>query len=632
MNLLSKLSVARKIGLGFGVLVVICLTLTLLGVLSATVSERGFTEHERVSRLRTAIEQLESDVANLQRKILAYRLARSNISVSELNDTLIELMRDVDEIKLAQVDEGSITPDTLEKIAQSVTTISESIEDLQVQRTVWLESSDKLRQSFNHVIQLVREAHSDQSMQNQEELLKLHVVLTTANIDAVRYFSEREYQLQKQTIESLDRSAIMVDGLIKQSKQLALDTPTLELLSEGVLSTQTAFYRAVQADRSFVFLVNVVIAGETSELSTLNSILTVYSEKYLAGVLARNKSELSTIKQYAVLGSTALLSLAVVIAVLIGRDIALPIKNITDTFRRLGKGEAVSSIPELSRQDEIGQLAEAASLFKQTSDKTQQLLTESIKLTKSLKLREKALKASNEELDDVTYIISHDLREPLRGLQMHSQKLSKLFKESTDDEVHRRLLRLQELTERLQKQVGDILFLARLGRTQASMESIDLYTLVLKIIDNLEAYIDEQNAQVTVRGVLPVVNCDLNKVTSIFHNLIINGIKYNQSNNKQVEIFVIQNVYLNGKHYHNVLCVADNGIGIEPTFHKEIFRFFKRLNADDVFGAGTGAGLTFVKKSVEQHGGEIWLESTLGSGSKFFFTLSEQMESSTSKV
>ena len=108
---------------------------------------------------------------------------------------------------------------------------------------------------------------------------------------------------------------------------------------------------------------------------------------------------------------------------------------------------------------------------------------------------------------------------------------------------------------------------------------------------------------------------------TVFQNLITNAIKYNDSEEKMIEIGVDDRGDRAPDASWPVFHVRDNGIGIDGVFKEDVFRIFKRLNAEKTYGEGTGAGLTFVKKIIENHGGEIWLESTPGEGTTFYFTL-----------
>ena len=235
------------------------------------------------------------------------------------------------------------------------------------------------------------------------------------------------------------------------------------------------------------------------------------------------------------------------------------------------------------------------------------------------------LKKSNRELDDFAYIASHDLREPMRGMQMHAQKLLQKYAGELDDDGHRRLERLNELADRLQKLVNDLLFFSRLGRSALACEESDLNDVVKESVEALQSYLQERGGEVRVLNPLPKIVCDRVKMQSVFINLITNGLKYNDRPSKIIEIDCLPELPHKGELLNNVFLVRDNGIGIEEMFYEDIFRLFKRLNAEDRYGYGTGAGLTFVRKSIELQGGRIWVESEPEKGSTFYFCLNKMV-------
>ena len=224
------------------------------------------------------------------------------------------------------------------------------------------------------------------------------------------------------------------------------------------------------------------------------------------------------------------------------------------------------------------------------------------------------LSRSNTELDNFAHIASHDLKEPLRAIHNHSKFLLEDYGGKLDESGNNRLLRLGFLTQRMERLIGDLLYFSRLGREKLSVRSTDLNDVIDDLKDTLRDVLEEQNVVISVPEPLPTIECDAVRVTELFRNLIQNAIKYNENTAKRIEI----------GHKNSdgtVFYVKDNGIGIEKEFHDAVFRIFKRLHSEKVYGEGTGAGLTFVKKIVEQHGGKIWLELARGEGSNFLFTL-----------
>jgi light-regulated signal transduction histidine kinase (bacteriophytochrome) len=225
------------------------------------------------------------------------------------------------------------------------------------------------------------------------------------------------------------------------------------------------------------------------------------------------------------------------------------------------------------------------------------------------------LERSNRELDDFAYIASHDLKEPLRGIHNYAGFLLEDYGNRLDEEGRRYLETLQRLSRRMENLVDTLLHYSRLGRTDLNRETCDLNGVLAEALDSLGNLARTPGVEVQVVKPLPSIACNRVMACELLHNLIVNAVKYNESPIKKIEIGFVQN------HRETVLYVRDNGIGIPEKHQELIFRIFKRLHGRDKYGGGTGAGLTIVKKIVERHGGRVWVESTPGEGSTFYFTL-----------
>ena len=239
----------------------------------------------------------------------------------------------------------------------------------------------------------------------------------------------------------------------------------------------------------------------------------------------------------------------------------------------------------------------------------------------------RAVERSNQELDDFAYIASHDLKEPLRGLANNAMFLKEDYGTKIDEAGVKRLHRMTFLCHRMERLVDDLLYFSRLGRQELAIQPADLNVMIDDIKAMMEVALHEENVTITVPEPLPVVVCDVPRVTEVFRNLISNGIKYNRNEPKRIEIGITHRTMDCGPP-EQVFYVRDNGVGIAPEFHNDIFRIFKRLNEEDEAVKGTGVGLTFVKKIVERHHGRIWVDSALGNGSTFYFTLNSVSEAS----
>ena len=276
------------------------------------------------------------------------------------------------------------------------------------------------------------------------------------------------------------------------------------------------------------------------------------------------------------------------------------------------EGKPVSFTPLAGRQDEIGKLAHVLHAFQKNA--------EEIKHTAiMLQSYTHALERSNKELDDFAYIASHDLKEPLRGIHNHSRFLLEDNAGKLDEDSVSKLNRLVYLSQRMERLINDLMYFSRLGRQELAILSTDMNVVIHDIESTLDVLLAERNAHITIPKTLPTITCDKTRVTELFRNLITNAIKYNDSPDKMVEIGFLETKGTSRR----VFYVRDNGKGIAPEFHEEVFRIFKRLQSGKGEEDGTGVGLTFVKKIVERHGGRIWLESEPGQGTTFYFTLEE---------
>lgn len=232
-----------------------------------------------------------------------------------------------------------------------------------------------------------------------------------------------------------------------------------------------------------------------------------------------------------------------------------------------------------------------------------------------------ALQKSNEELDSFAYIASHDLKEPLRGIYNYSYLLLEDYEQVLEEDGSRKLRTLMTLSKRMENLIDALLRYSRLGRQELDLTSVDIEELISKDVTNILVVSQQDNIDIRMPQKLPVVKADKTLVEEVFMNLITNGLKYNNKDVKWVEIGYLIDPK---KSMQTIFYVRDNGIGIEKEQQEIIFRIFKRLHTQKAFGGGTGAGLTIVKKIIERHGGKIWVKSTLGEGTTFYFTLAEE--------
>ncbi len=230
-----------------------------------------------------------------------------------------------------------------------------------------------------------------------------------------------------------------------------------------------------------------------------------------------------------------------------------------------------------------------------------------------LRARAEQLDRINHDLDDFTYITSHDLKEPLRGISAYCEILLEDYHDKLDVGGRCRLETLVKLCDRLTALIDNLLTYSRVGQVRPPDDRLDLNALASEVLTALDPAIVQRNASVKIVGRLPAVRGNATFIGMVFNNLISNALKFNDSQRREVEIGALAG-------NPPVIYVKDNGIGITKKHHEEIFTIFRRLHGRKKY-EGTGAGLTIVRKIITSHGGRIWLESEPGQGTAFFFTL-----------
>lgn len=224
------------------------------------------------------------------------------------------------------------------------------------------------------------------------------------------------------------------------------------------------------------------------------------------------------------------------------------------------------------------------------------------------------LESANEELNNFAYVVSHDLKAPLRGISSLADWLSADYADKFDDNGKEQMRLLINRVRRMDGLIDGILLYSRVGRVKETMATVDLGRLVPEIIDLLAP---PANITVTVEGALPTIMAEPTRIQQVFQNLLSNAINYMD---KPAGIIRI-NCSAEGKQWK--FSVADNGPGIRPQHFDKIFQLFQTLAPRDRVES-SGVGLALVKKIVEMYGGKVWVESTFGEGSTFFFTLPQK--------
>ncbi len=233
---------------------------------------------------------------------------------------------------------------------------------------------------------------------------------------------------------------------------------------------------------------------------------------------------------------------------------------------------------------------------------------------------------SNHDLDAFAYVVSHDLKEPLRGITNHAQALLK-DAETLSEAQQLCVNRIATLTQRMDTLLNGLLRFSRIGRSPLEMATVNLGEVIEEALKMVGVH--RFQIEIVIPRTLPAVVCDRLRIREVFCCLLDNALKYNQQNPRRVEIgYVTQAELAPSQQDHDrpvtTYYIRDNGIGIEPQFHSRIFDLFRRLHPREAYAAGAGTGLAITRLLIERHNGRIWVESIPGQGSTFYFTLGHE--------
>ncbi len=275
--------------------------------------------------------------------------------------------------------------------------------------------------------------------------------------------------------------------------------------------------------------------------------------------------------------------------------------------------------------DELEKIVKARTLDLQEEIEEHKVTEEELRITtEELQIKTEELEAltqelrrSNKELEQFAYIASHDLQEPLRTVTSSLGLLEQWYKDKLGEEADTFITYAVDGAKQMQQLIKDLLAYSRVMSRGEAFKPVHSEGVVQHAIDNLKTAVEESGVKITLpTQPLPTVMADKTQLTQLFQNLISNAIKFRSERPPEVRI----DVERDAKRKRWQFSITDNGIGMDMQYADKIFTIFQRLHTTEQY-PGTGVGLALCKKIVARHGGEIWVESKLGKGTTFYFTL-----------
>jgi signal transduction histidine kinase len=297
---------------------------------------------------------------------------------------------------------------------------------------------------------------------------------------------------------------------------------------------------------------------------------------------------------------------------------------IADRFRMLTKEKKNTEVAmiEILRVNEQLMQEKNRLLEQKVEERTSALRSALVQVESSeeqLQQYANRLEKSNRELTEFAHIASHDLKAPIRGIISFAQLFERRNTAKFDDTDREYFNYIKNNAFHSAQLIDDVLNYSKIDKDLDAPTRIDINRSIDIIKMNINSLIEEKNGEIIATD-LPIIMGHKSLIVQLFQNLIGNGLKYNKSEKATVTISSETNT--NGD---IIFCVADNGIGIAPEYHEKVFAMFRRLHSQAEY-EGSGIGLAFCARIVNTYGGEIWLDSAAGTGTKVFFTLPKAVE------
>lgn len=566
------------------------------------------------------VRELERDVIDLQRNVLIYKASASESAVSRFNVLMQETQSNLNKLEqLTTTDVNSeVYLDYTTRMRTHLKDYKENFSSVVIGRTKQktLYNSGLLTELETLFSKITLTKNDSSSTQETLEKAKFHIARSENFL--LQYLQTPEQQLIAPFRQQLTLTKLQISKLLGENKdfQAAIDK---------LNKVESDFLQLTQITRSYLFLVNVVMAGSANEFLFLARELNRLVTEKLTDTNIGVKSTLDNTRIGSDLFSAVGIILAAAVGLFLTYRIMLPINIITDVFRRLTKGESVNSIPGLAREDEIGQLAQAADVFHEKNKQTNTLLEQSQLLNAKQEALNTQLITSNQKVEQATASksmflanMSHEIRTPMNGV---IGMLEVVLRSELTPSQREQLTKAAYSGQILMSLINDILDFSKIEAGKLDIEKVEfsVESLFANILANITNRAQEKNLNVKfdVNPNLPIkLVGDPLRINQILLNLCSNAIKFTR--NGQISISIDFNLHDDSSFISLFIEVIDTGIGMSPEQTNKIFDSFTQADGSTSrnFG-GSGLGLSIVTQLAELMGGSVSVESEQYKGSKF---------------
>lgn len=582
-----------------------------MGYSTLTQLSQSFQDFRKTSEFANKNITLAKEVEQLKGSVQKFTYTGLDSSLEDANELYLKIKTYLDESKvpeeLSVAKSFALIKTHLEKY---FATFKELEKQIQARKRLKKEQKALMKEIRDDVISYASASSVETVNMSNVLLDNLHNVDKTT----LYYADSLESKYIKQIKVHIKTLKAGLKSIVKQEKRENKRSEIL-MIKEKVNKYTKVIIAEVQHIRSYLFLVNVVMAAESYEVLYQANLISAASQKILKKIdIDFNEQIGVSIKTLSLTGAI-LLVLMVFIALIIARSVIHPISLLTESFNELSKGNADAVVPVYDVNDEVGALTKAAASFRDKNKEINNLLKHSKELSENLTEAKRQAESANQAKSSFLASMSHEIRTPLNAIIGF---INLLRKDETDPKKLEYLTTVQNSSGSLLGVINDILDISKIEDGKLDIESInfDVYQQISELVKFYASTLDSKDVKLDLNidsSVPTHLKSDPLRLKQVISNLISNAIKFSPVDSTVT-------VELKYKGSQLLISVRDEGIGISEEARKRIFSAFEQAESSTTRSyGGTGLGLTISKKLVELLGGEITVESEIGKGSIFSF-------------
>lgn len=593
---------------GFLILFTIVIASNLIGINKI---RSNFETFESTSVFAAKIDSIKNNINLIRQHVLSFAFAGNEAAAVQARELGKELRQQIKQV-IADSEDEEIDYH-LEKMNSHLNSYLDNFETVIVERKLRNELVQQIVRESKNIEQLLDEMNASNAYTvDKVDAENIRRNVLRAEISALEFVDDPDATQVREVQEQLNQATSALNSTMQGDELNEKELQLVAMLGHF----EQDFIRVVQATRGYLYLVNVVMTGEAVEFSYQSERINQISNHRLQETARLSSSNTALASNIALASAIGAIVISMLVSVTLVRMLVLPIGRITNTLTALSRDEKIDQIPGMERQDEIGDMAKAANVFREKNLQTEVLLEETRMLAKKLDIQAKQLAQSNEELDSFAYVASHDLKSPLRAIDNLSKWIYADAMEVLPEDSRENLQEMRVRVKRMERLLDDLLTYSRAKQDSGDIEKIDTEQIVWQSQQLIDWPAD---MTLCIDNELPTIHSFRLPLERIFQNLMTNATKYRTDCDSKV---VVSCTDLGDSFQFSV---ADNGPGIASEFHTKIFEMFKRLHSQSEVD-GSGMGLALVKRLVETMGGTIRVESEVDQGANFIFTIPKNIQ------